>query len=256
MWTVEWVAEDGKRNIDNDSSEGRQIRELWGEMKAKRLNAEKGKKRKRENEKASAAQVPSDQEAEQRNPTDTPGKDSQLVVGESAVNDESSASLETATDGAPIQQDTACSSATSVHDQPKNITDSNNKVPGPPEQDGEPTDQSTPENFYLLRPFTASKSIVLTPIDASKSLTECLKEQTVLEFPTIYVLPDEPHSLPDGFQLTEHYEKAQKAEEAEVDALVQRTNQSTGGALAATREEEKPLDANSILDMLKRDVGV
>jgi hypothetical protein len=37
---------------------------------------------------------------------------------------------------------------------------------------------------------------------------------------------------------------------------VQRTNQSTGGALTATREEEKPLDANSILDMLKRDVGV
>ena len=42
----------------------------------------------------------------------------------------------------------------------------------------------------------------------------------------------------------------------EVDALVQRTNQSTGGALTATHEEAKPLDANSILDMLKRDVGV
>lgn len=255
MWTVEWVAEDGKRNIDNDSSEGRQIRELWGEIKAKRLNAEKGKKRKRESEKAVTAQVPSDPEAEQTNPTDTSGADSQPLVGESAVNEQSSAALETATDGVPNQQDTA-SSATSVHDQPKNTDDSNNKVPGPPEQDDGSTDQSTPENFYLLRPFTASKSIVLTPIDASKSLTECLKEQTVLEFPTIYVLPNEPHSLPDGFQLTEHYEKAQKAEEAEVDALVQRTNQSTGGALAATREEEKPLDANSILDMLKRDVGV
>lgn len=56
--------------------------------------------------------------------------------------------------------------------------------------------------------------------------------------------------------LEERYNKMQKAEEAEVDGLLRRTNESTGGALTASREEEKPLDANSILDMLKRDVGV
>jgi hypothetical protein len=161
-----------------------------------------------------------------------------------------------AADNASTQLADATSSTAPQEGQSKNTTDSNNEVPVPSEQDDEPTDTPTPEHFYLLRPFTASKSTVLTPIDASKSLTECLKEQTVLEFPTIYVLPDEPHSLPDGFLLAEQYEKAQKAEEAEVDALVQRTNQSTGGALTATRDEEKPLDANSILDMLKRDVGV
>lgn len=256
MWTVEWVAEDGTKNVDNDSSEGRQIRELWGDMKARRLNAEKGKKRKRESEKAIAAPVPNDQEAEQQDDTNTPAKDPQPEVEGSAVNDGPPAPKEMAADNASTQLADATSSTAPQEGQSKNTTDSNNEVPVPSEQDDEPTDTPTPEHFYLLRPFTASKSTVLTPIDASKSLTECLKEQTVLEFPTIYVLPDEPHSLPDGFLLAEQYEKAQKAEEAEVDALVQRTNQSTGGALTATRDEEKPLDANSILDMLKRDVGV
>jgi hypothetical protein len=256
MWTVEWVAEDGTKNIDNDSSEGRQIRELWGDMKARRLNAEKGKKRKRESERAIAAPVPNDQELERQDHTNTPAKDQQSMVEGSAANDGPSATLEIAADNASTQQADASSSTVHQEDQFKNTTDPNNGVPVPSEQEDESTDAPAPEHFYLLRPFTASKSIVLTPIDASKSLTECLKEQTVLEFPTIYVLPDEPHSLPDGLLLAEQYEKAQKAEEAEVDALVQRTNQSTGGALNATREEEKPLDANSILDMLKRDVGV
>jgi hypothetical protein len=256
MWTVEWVAADGKKNIDNDSSEGRQMRELWGEMKAKRLNAEKGKKRKRESEKAIAAQIPNDQEVEQQDHAGTPGQDPQPVVEASAVDGKLPAPQEVATDSASAQQAEASSSTAHLEGQSKNITDSNNTMPDPSEQDDESADTPMPEHFYLLRPFTASKSVVLTPIDASKSLTQCLKEQTVLEFPTIYVLPDEPHSLPNGFQLAEQYEKAQKAEEAEVDALVQRTNQSTGGALTASREEEKPLDAKSILDMLKRDVGV
>jgi hypothetical protein len=256
MWTVEWVAEDGTKNVDNDSSEGRQIRELWCDMKARRLNAEKGKKRKRESEKAHAAPVPNDQGVGRQDHADAPEKEPQPPVEGSAVNDELPTPQEIARDCATIQQAEASSSTAPLEDQLRDTTDPNNKAPAPSEQDDESTDTPTPEHFYLLRPFTASKSIVLTPIDASKSLTECLKEQTVLEFPTIYVLPDEPHSLPDGFLLAEQYEKAQKAEEAEVDALVQRTNQSTGGALTATCEEEKPLDANSILDMLKRDVGV
>jgi hypothetical protein len=167
--------------------------------------------------------------------------------------DETSALRDTATDSA-LAKEAESSTATAPSDNySSNTPDANNKVL---EQEEESADTPTPEHFYLLRPFTASKSTVLIPIDASNTLTECLKGQTVLEFPTIYVLPDERHSLPAGFQLSEQYEKAQRAEESEVDALVQRTNQSTGGALIATREEEKPLDANSILDMLKRDVGV
>jgi hypothetical protein len=256
MWTVEWTAGNGKKSVDNDSSEGRTIRELWGEMKAKYLNAEKGKKRKRENEKSLATQTQNHQEGEQQNHTDQPQSNPQPVVERPIIHDEPSRPQDIAADNAPVQQAEASKSTAPSDGQPKNTADANDKVPGLAEQDEESADAPTPEHFYLLRPFTASKSIVLTPLDASKSLTDCLKGRTVLEFPTIYVLSEESHSLPAGFQLSEQYEKAQKAEEVEVDALVQRTNQSMGGALTATREEEKPLDANSILDMLKRDVGV
>jgi hypothetical protein len=222
-------------------------------MKAKYLNAEKGKKRKRENEQLLATQNQDHQDGEQQDRTDPPKQDTQPAAEQPTVHDGISALRDIATDTALVQDAESSTAIAPSDDLPSNTADGNNKVR---EQEEESADAPTPEHFYLLRPFTASKSIVLIPIDASNSLTECLKGQTVLEFPTIYILPDERHSLPAGFQLSDQYEKAQKAEEAEVAALVQRTNQSTGGALTATREEEKPLDANSILDMLKRDVGV
>lgn len=256
MWTVEWVASDGKKSVDNESSEGRQMRELWGEMVAKRLNVEQGKKRKRESEKQVATPNPNVREAEQQANSNAPEQESQPLAGEPAVTDQLSAPRGNAADDAPIQQIEPSLSKEPVDGQSNDTSEPQNEAPNGSDESKESANPPTPEYFYLLRPFTASKSVVLTPIDSSKTVTECLKGQTVLEFPTIYVLPDEPQSLPTGFLLAEKYEKIQKAEEDEVDSLVQRTNQSTGGALMATREEENPLDANSILDMLQRDVGV
>jgi hypothetical protein len=246
MWTVEWVGRDGKKSVDSESSEASQLKELWGEVIARRLNVEKGKKRKRESEKQSSTQPPNVEGVEQRNQGSLP------LTGESELTARPSAAGDVATDDVSNQQPEPSPS--------KEPTDAHSTEvaggPDGPDGNNEAAHAPTPEYFYLLRPFTASKSIVLTPLDSSKSLTECLQGQTVLEFPTIYVLPDEPDSLPTGFLLAEQYEKVQKAEEVEVDDLMQRTNQSIDGALTASREEEKPLDANSILDMLKRDVGV
>jgi hypothetical protein len=249
MWTVEWVARDGKKSVDSESSEGSQLKELWGEVIARRLNVEKGKKRKRESEKQNSTQTPNVQGVEQQTNTNTQKQGSLPLTGESKLPAQMSAPGNVATDDMSNQQPESSASKEHTDAQPT-------EVAGGSEGGNEAANVPAPEFFYLLRPFTASKLTVLTPIDSSKSLTECLQGQTVLEFPTIYVLPDEPHSLPTGFLLAEQYEKVQKAEEVEVDELMQRTNQSTGGALTASREEEKPLDANSILDMLKRDVGV
>lgn len=258
MWTVEWVDQDGKKAVDDENSQGRQIRELWGEMTAKRLNIEKGKKRKRESEKQIDAQNSKAQETEQKVHVDTPEQATLPVTAEFAVEDQLSAPRENAGDYASNQQLEPSASSEPADDGLNDTSGAQTEAPGGSEDDNETTNALAPppEHFYLLRPFTASKSIVLTPVDPSKSLTETLKGQTVLEFPTIYILPDEPQALPAGYLLAEQYEKVQKAEEVEVDNLMQRTYQSTGGALEATREEEKPLDANSILDMLKRDVGV
>ncbi|PYH49565.1 zinc finger HIT domain-containing protein [Aspergillus saccharolyticus JOP 1030-1] len=49
--------------------------------------------------------------------------------------------------------------------------------------------------FYLHRPRTATKQPVLVPLAPSLTLTAALRGHTVLEFPTIYVLPDSPDVL-------------------------------------------------------------
>lgn len=255
MWTVEWVDRDGKKAVDDENSEGRQIRELWGEVTAKRLNVEKGKKRKRESEKQADAQNSKAQESEQNVHVDASEQATLPVAADSTVEGQLSTPRENAADDASNQQLEPSGSKEPADGPLNNTSDGQIGATRGSEEDNQTTN-APPEHFYLLRPFTASKSIVLTPIDPSKTLTENLKGQTILEFPTIYILPDEPHALPAGYLLAEQYEKVQKAEVVEVDSLMQRTNQSTGGALDATREEEKPLDANSILDMLKRDVGV
>jgi hypothetical protein len=253
MWTVEWVDMDGKKSVDDECSEGRQIDDLWNEVSAKRLNAEKGKKRKREAEKQSMAQKPSVQASENQAsgdasiPLSQPEPDS-IDNSSTPADDKSVEVVPQKPEDVPSDEpvgESACDPSKPVENKTEH-----------PQESLEEEKPATPEYSYLLKPFTATKSIVLIPIDSSGKLTDCLRGQTVLEFPTIYVLPHAPASLPAGFMLEERYNKMQKAEEAEVDGLLRRTNESTGGALTASREEEKPLDANSILDMLKRDVGV
>jgi hypothetical protein len=256
MWTVEWVAKDGKKSVDNENSEGSRVRDLWAEVTAKRLNVEKGKKRKREGEKQTAAPHPTLQESEQPSSTETQKQDSVRVGDQPTITDRPSTSPEHHTDHNQVQRTEVSMPKEATGGQPSEISTPQNQSKDGSEEGNQTANAPEPEFFYLRRPFTASKSVVLTPIDPSKTLTECLKGQTLLEFPTIFILPDEPHSLPTGFMLTGQYDKVQKAEEAEVDSLVQETNQSTVGASRASREEEKPLDANSILDMLKRDVGI
>jgi len=249
MWTVEWVDVDGKKSIDDECSEGRQINDLWNEVSAKRLNAEKGKKRKREAEKSSAKQRAVVQEGEHQPCNDS----STLLPQPKSVEDSSVPREDHKVEPASHQNPAELPSDERGEETARDPSNANSGHPEKGLEDEQPT---TPEHFYLLKPFTATKSIVLIPIDSPGKLTECLSGQTVLEFPTVYVLPDAPDALPAGFMLEERYNKLQKAEDAEVDGLLRRTNESTGGALAASREEEKPLDANSILDMLKRDVGV
>lgn len=248
MWTVEWMQGDGRKSVDDESAEGRQIRDLWGEVMAKRLNAEKGKKRKREAEKPTSSKV-SIRDPEQQAVDDSAEQQSQI------------AQTPTGTSKPDIQNETQNATPTappqgeSTDDTPLTAINAHKELDQPESLLG--ADEPSPaEHFYLLKPFTAAKSKVLIPINATAKLTDCLKTQTVLEYPTIYVLPEAPDSLPADYQLEEQYLKLRKAEEAEVEGLVRRTNQSTGGALNPAKEEGEKVDANSILDMLKRDVGV
>lgn len=137
----------------------------------------------------------------------------------------------------------------------KSITDED--MIDPSVEDRGTRDQSRPPqlHFYLIKPLTASNRRVLIPIEHTATLTACLRGRTVLEFPTIHVLTEGPETLPAGYQLEESYTQGFKAEQQEVDRLLHQSKQSVGGAVHAAEVKEKPLDANSILDMLQRDLG-
>lgn len=52
--------------------------------------------------------------------------------------------------------------------------------------------------FYLYCPRIATNRIVLVPLDPNMTLAAALRNRTVLEFPTIYVLPYSRHELSTG----------------------------------------------------------
>ena len=54
-------------------------------------------------------------------------------------------------------------------------------------------------HFYLVRPHTPSAARVLIPVPHTSSISDVLRDQVVLEFPTFYVLSSAEDALPDGF---------------------------------------------------------
>ena len=70
--------------------------------------------------------------------------------------------------------------------------------------------------FYLHRPRTATKQPVLIPLPPAATFISVLRKRTVLEFPTVYVLPDSPEALRAtnkenaSFRLEEEYIQTEK----------------------------------------------
>ena len=56
--------------------------------------------------------------------------------------------------------------------------------------------------------------------------------------------------------LDSSYEKIQEREQEEVEGLLQDAKRSGADGSMASGQDEKPLDAGSILDMLQRDIGL
>lgn len=116
-------------------------------------------------------------------------------------------------------------------------------------------------HFYLLKPGTTSKEKVLISLNRQATLTSCLRDRTVLEFPTIYVLPHEPTSLPPEYMLESTYLQLQKSEKQELREAVASAEEKgafqrvrSAQAQASSARPSVPLDANSILNVLKRDM--
>lgn len=111
--------------------------------------------------------------------------------------------------------------------------------------------------FYLLKVGTSSASKVLIPLEANKSLTEALRNQSVLEFPTIYTLPHSPEQLPSSYMLDKQYEQLRECEEKELEEAMKKAGNDGVPERTDVRDEREAsnaMDPNRILDMLKRDV--
>jgi hypothetical protein len=125
------------------------------------------------------------------------------------------------------------------------------------------TDQTiTPHRslyFYLHRPRTTTKKPVLIPLLSSANLTSALRGHTVLEFPTIYALPDPPATLlaekeTSPFLLEEEYLRTigpQDADETQPQEVAEVDDETSGDLPSA---DLRNVDEHQVLEVLQQDL--
>ncbi|RAK75762.1 zinc finger HIT domain-containing protein [Aspergillus fijiensis CBS 313.89] len=109
--------------------------------------------------------------------------------------------------------------------------------------------------FYLHRPRTATKQPVLIPLAPSMTLTAALRGHTVLEFPTIYVLPDSPDALrAQGADARYLLEDEYIRTHAPVDEDSASPTESEVDQPAPAGIDLGNVDENKVLEVLKKDL--
>ncbi|KAJ5098254.1 Zinc finger HIT-type [Penicillium argentinense] len=132
------------------------------------------------------------------------------------------------------------------------------------EKTEEKTEQKAPElpivphrdlYFYVHRPRTATKKPVLAPLPPSATLRSVLRGRTVLEFPTIYALPDPSATLlteDSRFILEEEYLRTASAEELD-DKSAESELERTGTDMDSGPDLQN-VDEKLIMEVLKKDL--
>ncbi|RMY97997.1 hypothetical protein D0862_07788 [Hortaea werneckii] len=268
VWTVEWLTADGQRSLQHDCTESDSIISLYETHLADLSHVEgqpRGSKRKRV-ETSSTKQPPQPDSKPEGDPETISkrpafGTTASHTLGETEIEPRRETGSSSST-GDSAQKEKSSSAPTTerqpptISQEPTASTDPNN-----PEQ---PADQE-PRYFYLLKTGTSSTSKVFLPLKEEASLTTSLKNQTVQEYPTVVVLAHSPEKLPSGYTLLEQYLKAQASEDAELRAALAAAGNSMEAVqtelpsappppLSSQQGEKEELDAESILNMLKRDV--
>lgn len=249
LWTVEWIDAEGTKDISDSCQENSTIVELYALKQTEVMNAIKRKPGEHRREASKRRRIAKQIEAQEESNCAVAKPEATVEPHDGA------ASTSAVTDG-------------DEKDEPSAKTD-DKATAGSTQPDLEPQDNTTnvPEvetevdaslHFYLLKPGTSSKEKVLIALNRKATLTSCLQDQTVLEFPTIFVLPHEPTSLPAEYMLEKQYLQLQKTEKEELKEAVMRA-EKTGSCEHARSAEASaksgvPVDANSILNVLRRDM--
>jgi hypothetical protein len=111
--------------------------------------------------------------------------------------------------------------------------------------------------FYLHRPRTTTKKPVLVPLPPHTTLANALRERTVLEFPTIYILPDSAETLvanqdTSQFIVEEEYLRTAAPEET-AESENEGTEMDNDAGLPGSADIEN-VDEQKVLEVLKQDL--
>ncbi|KAF2842421.1 hypothetical protein M501DRAFT_1013764 [Patellaria atrata CBS 101060] len=111
--------------------------------------------------------------------------------------------------------------------------------------------------FYLVKPRTSGSKDVLIPVQSSEPLSQCLKDRTILEFPTIFALQYPPTDLPEPYVLEKAYLEQSRQDMVELQQIVAEADSSS---LLNDHHSQTPNDSKNILNsqkilqVLKQDV--
>lgn len=128
-------------------------------------------------------------------------------------------------------------------------------------KDQDPTLPITPHRnlyFYLHRPRTTTKKPVLVPLPPLAKLASVLRGRTVLEFPSIYALPDSPETIlvakeTSPFILEEEYLRTATPEElGETGKATESEQEGTTNDVSGV--DLGGLDEKKVLEVLKQDL--
>lgn len=162
---------------------------------------------------------------------------------------------------------------TEVPDAPAPTTTTTDTQPtNPPNQEStqQPTAETEEQNptlpitphrnlyFYLHRPRTATKKPVLVPLPPLAKLASVLRGRTVLEFPSIYALPDSPETIlaakeSSPFILEEEYLCTATPEElGEIGEATESEQEGTTNDVSGV--DLGHVDERKVLEVLKQDL--
>ena len=116
--------------------------------------------------------------------------------------------------------------------------------------------------FYLHRPRTSTRQPVVAPLLPQTSLAEALRGRTVLEFPTIYVLPyspetlrqdhEHPHFLLEESQSPDTFDK--ETDSVQIVGRPETSNLSSENGSGSNPVDIENVDEKKIFEVLKKDL--
>lgn len=232
-WTVEWILATGEKNLHN-CLENCSIAEAYDRAfpLPKHERVEQG-----DQAKDTKDQV--DEEAH---------KDANLA--EEPTGDKASTTTEADTTEPPMAQPAEPSNTLSA-EAPENAEAVTEKSPDPP------LGPHRELYFYLHRPRTTTKKPVLVPLPPSQTLVTALRKRTVLEFPTIYILPESREALlaqkdDSQFILEEDFLPTAEPEGASKSADAEESDDDSGSSGSSANLEG--VDEKKVLEVLKQDL--